>query len=191
MLSISVCVIFLLTCFVTFISNRWVKSENRNKDRKTHVGYSNKMTWIIFAIILVIIVTLTVIGTVIGLEGNLFPFELENAVLEEMDLREFNLWRANLNGANLENALLCKVNLSEANLSDADFRDAVLILTNFTGADLKDAKFDGANLTSANFKGAKNLTVDQLAKAKTLLYVQFDQELEKQIRKKYPHLLEI
>jgi uncharacterized protein YjbI with pentapeptide repeats len=66
----------------------------------------------------------------------------------------------------------------------------MLILTNFTGADLKDAKFDGANLTSANFKGAKNLTADQFAKVKTLRYAQFDQELEKQIRKEYPGLLE-
>jgi uncharacterized protein YjbI with pentapeptide repeats len=239
-LSISVCVIFLVTCLITFTSNKWVNSESRNensdKDRKISVGFIFKQTWIIFPIILCITVTLTVIG----IKGNLLPFELENAVLEEMDLKEFNLRRANLNGANLENALLCKVNLknasldrakckganfsfanlngaylnssklmeakfiatkfieahliranlSDANLSDADFKGAVLIFTNFTGADLKDTKFDGANLTSANFKGAKNLTIDQFAEVKTLRYAQFDQELEKQIRKKYPHLLE-
>jgi len=236
MLSIYSCVIFLVTCFVTYISNNWVKSKNRKEDIKTLIDFTDIKTWIFLFIILV-----TTIGsTVIGIKGDLLPFELENAALEEMDLREFNLKKANLNGANLENAFLCKVNLenasldrakckganfsfanlngaylnssklmkakfiatkfieahliranlSEADLSDAEFKGAVLILTNFTGADLKDAKFDGANLTSANFKGAKNLTVDQFAKTKTLRYAQFDQELEKQIRKEYPGLLE-
>lgn len=236
MLSITVCVIFLVTCFVTIISNKWVKSENGDKDIKTRSGVKDILTWIFFTFILVT----TVAATVIGIKGNLLPFELENAVLKEMDLKEFNLRRANLNGANLENAMLCKVNLetasldrakckganfnfanlngaylnssklmeakfiatkfikahliranlSEANLSDADFKGALLYSTNFTNADLKEAKFGGANLTLANFKGAKNLTVDQFAEVKTLRYAQFDQELEKQIRKKYPHLLE-
>jgi uncharacterized protein YjbI with pentapeptide repeats len=235
-LSISVCVIFLVMCFVTFISNNWVKSENGDKDIKTRYGIKDIKTWIFF----LIIPGIAIFSTLLGIKGNLLPFNFENAALEEMDLSEFNLKRANLNGANLENARLCNVNLknasldrakckganfnfanlsgaflnfsklmeakfistkfikahliranlSETDLSGAEFKGAVLNSTNFTGADLKDAKFDGANLTSANFKGAKNLTVDQLAEAKTLRYAQFDQELEKQIRKEYPGLLE-
>ena len=46
------------------------------------------------------------------------------------------------------------------------------------------------DLTEANFTGAGNLEIEQLCQAKTLNKVQLDQELEKQVMGKCPHLLE-
>ena len=41
-----------------------------------------------------------------------------------------------------------------------------------------------------NLKGSKNLTVDQLSKAKTLYNAKLDEKLEKPLREKYPTLFE-
>jgi len=70
--------------------------------------------------------------------------------------------------------------LTEANLTEA----------NLTEANLRKADLAEANLEAANFTGAGNLEVEQLCEAKTLYKVQLDQELEKQVMGKCPHLLE-
>jgi hypothetical protein len=75
---------------------------------------------------------------------------------------------------------LTEANLTEANLFGADLR----------GANLRRADLAEANLEAANFTGAGNLEVEQLCEAKTLYKVQLDQELEKQVMGKCPHLLE-
>ena len=49
---------------------------------------------------------------------------------------------------------------------------------------------EGANLDEANLEGAKNLTIYQLSKAKTLYNAKLDEELEKPLREKYPALFE-
>jgi len=230
-LSILVWVVFFATCFVTCISNNWVKYNDGEKrlsliDRK-------------IIIICTIIFVITGILTLMGIQGNLFPLRLDYATLEDTNLKKYNLKRANLNDANLQQAILIKVdlkgaslerakcegtffscanlsnaclnfaklieakcilttfkgahlikaNLKNANLSNADFSNTILYLANFSGADLKDAKFHGANLMAANLKGAKNLTLEQIAKAKTLYSAQLDTELEKQVRDQFPNLL--
>ena len=85
--------------------------------------------------------------------------------------------------------------LTEANLTEANLRKADLGYASLTGAvleraDLKEANLTEANLEAANFTGAGNLEVEQLCEAKTLYKVQLDQELEKQVMGKCPHLLE-
>ena len=56
--------------------------------------------------------------------------------------------------------------------------------------DLTEANLTEANLEAANFTGAGNLEVEQLCEAKTLYKVRLDEELEKQVMGKCPHLLE-
>jgi hypothetical protein len=50
---------------------------------------------------------------------------------------------------------------------------------------LEEAKFEGANL-----EGAKNLTIDQLSKAKTLYDTKIDDQLLIPLKEKYPALFE-
>jgi hypothetical protein len=88
--------------------------------------------------------------------------------------------RLDLTGADLTEANLTEVNLRKANLFGADLREA-----NLRRADLAEA-----NLEAANFTGVGNLEVEQLCEAKTLYKVQLDEELEKQVMDKCPHLLE-
>jgi len=48
-----------------------------------------------------------------------------------------------------------------------------------------------ANLEGTNLKGAKNLTIDQLSKVKTLYNAKLDPELEEELRKRgYSHLID-
>ena len=96
------------------------------------------------------------------------------------DLTEANLTEANLTEANLRKADLGYASLTGADLERADLR----------GANLRRADLAEANLEAANFTGVGNLEVEQLCEAKTLYKVQLDQELEKQVMGKCPHLLE-
>jgi uncharacterized protein YjbI with pentapeptide repeats len=106
--------------------------------------------------------------------------DLTEANLTAADLTEANLRRADLGYASLTGAVLERADLTEANLFGADLRRA-----NLRRADLAEA-----NLWAANFKGAINLDIEQLCEARTLYKVQLDQELEKQVMDKCPHLLE-
>lgn len=101
--------------------------------------------------------------------ANFERVNLEGANLEDADLMDANLDRTNLKDVNLSGA-----NLERAYLGDAYFEE-----TNLEGASLKNA-----NLEHAELKGAKNLTVDQLSKVKTLYMAELDPELEKELRAK-------
>ncbi|AKB31106.1 Pentapeptide repeat family protein [Methanosarcina siciliae HI350] len=79
-----------------------------------------------------------------------------------------------LKGANLASANLASANLTRADLSEA----------NLPRADLSEANLNEAKLESTNFKGAKNLTVDQLSKVKTLYNTKLDPEIEAELRAK-------
>lgn len=65
-----------------------------------------------------------------------------------------------------------------------------LIEANLEEANLWQANLEEADLEEANLWGAKNLTIEQLSKVETLYKAKLDLELEAQIKKKYPHLLE-
>jgi uncharacterized protein YjbI with pentapeptide repeats len=146
--------------------------------------------------------------------------KLQRAFLERTNLQEASLWRANLLGAdlhraNLRHASLAEANLGraifmEANLEEASLRSANLWYATFWGAILKEASLRGAILKGANLQEANlqkafllranlqeaditraiNLTIEQLAKVRTLYKAKLDPDLEKEVREKYPHLLE-
>jgi uncharacterized protein YjbI with pentapeptide repeats len=135
--------------------------------------------------------------------------ELWSAVLKNANLQEANLKNAFLHGVNFENAdlgndtdynpnfwgldLASGANLEDAHLSKANLKKSNLKWANLKGAVFNDANFEGANLEGAdlegaNLNGAKNLTVNQLSKVKTLYNAKLDEELEKPLREKYPDL---
>jgi hypothetical protein len=107
---------------------------------------------------------------------------------------------ANLRGANLFEANLKRANLGEANLGEANLWGAILLGADLEGANLRGAYLGEANLGGANLRradlrgayleGAKNLTIEQLSKVKTLYEAELAPELMVQIKKNYPHLLQ-
>ncbi len=141
-------------------------------------------------------------------------FDLSSTGLRNQNLREINLSKANLEGANLQGA-----NLEGANLVEASFgMDSLKSARNWTLAyysnnellvklglpemhnklikesNLKGYDFQGANLQKAMLwyailQKAKNLTIKQLSKAKTLYGAKLDPELMEQVKEEHPHLL--
>jgi uncharacterized protein YjbI with pentapeptide repeats len=150
----------------------------------------------------------------------LFEADLGGANLQEANLKYARLQRTKLDGVNLQEADLSGANLKEAYLWCADLQrtmlwranlqGAILIAARFEGANLYDANLQGANLANAHLQkanlkvtqlqevsfesadliGAKNLTIEQLSKVKTLYQAKLDNELLEQVKKCCPHLLE-
>ncbi len=105
--------------------------------------------------------------------------DFRSANLYKSNFFRDNLQGANLQGANLHGNRLNQVNFDQANLQGADL----------SGADLWESTFSGANLEETNLRQAANLTLDQIAKARTLYQAQLDAELYQQVKEKYPQLL--
>ena len=78
-----------------------------------------------------------------------------------------------------------KADLSEANLGDADLNEDSL-----WDANLSEVNLDDANLIAANLINVRGLTIEQLSSVGTLCDAELSAERIKQVRKKYPHLLE-
>jgi uncharacterized protein YjbI with pentapeptide repeats len=131
---------------------------------------------------------------------NLSSASLLETNLENTRLNQTNFENANLNQANLKAAYASGANFKDAFLIKTQFESAFLIKTNFTNAYLMEANlqnsylmgadFENASLYKADFRGAKGLTIEQLAKAKTLYLAKFDPELLQQVRELTPELVE-
>ena len=83
----------------------------------------------------------------------------------------------------------------QADLYKADLSGAKLIYANLSDADLRDANLSGANLYKADLYKADlsevlGLNIEQLSMVQTLYEAELDSELKKQVKDKYPHLLE-
>ena len=85
-------------------------------------------------------------------------------------------WKGDLNGVDLSGT-----NLKRFNLEGADFRNT----------NLERANLAYANLKEANLEGETGVGINQLATAKTLYKAKLEPELMKQVKEKYPHLLEM
>lgn len=112
--------------------------------------------------------------------ANLQSAKLVKTHLKNSNLIEVNFKKANLYFANLQGAYLYYANFKDANLRRANLQNA------FIGT----ANLQGTNLMEANLQGVMYITLGQLSKAKTLYKAKLDPELEKEIKEKYPHLLE-
>jgi hypothetical protein len=133
--------------------------------------------------------------------ANLSNANLSLNNLESADLLKTVLKGANLSGAHLSGAYLVTADLTGADLTGAELRNANLNAvevkapegTNlppafWDGADLSGANLTDADLSGANLKGAKGLTLEQLARVRTLYGATLDDELREQVEKNYPHL---
>ncbi len=61
---------------------------------------------------------------------------------------------------------------------------------NLQNSYLMGADFENASLYKADFRGTKGLTIEQLAKAKTLYLAKFDEELQQQVNALAPEFME-
>jgi uncharacterized protein YjbI with pentapeptide repeats len=136
--------------------------------------------------------------------SNMNSANLSNSSLIETNLENTRLNQTNFENSNLNQAILKASYASGANFKDtflikANFENAFLIKTNFTNAYLMEANlcnsylmgadFENASLYKADLRGAKGLTIDQLAKAKTLYLAKFDDELLEQVKLQMPELV--
>jgi uncharacterized protein YjbI with pentapeptide repeats len=126
--------------------------------------------------------------------SSLIETNLEGTRLNQTNLENANLNQANLNGAyasgaNFKDAFLIKAQFENAFLIKANFKNAFLMEANLRGSYLMGADFENASLYKADFRGAKGITVDQLAKAKTLYLAKFDNEIMEEIKVSVPELV--
>jgi uncharacterized protein YjbI with pentapeptide repeats len=101
------------------------------------------------------------------------------------DISNAILFDSNLQGAHLRGASLQASRVQRVDFGQADLRDV-----NFTGSNLWESKFRGANLAGANFTNVFNLSVEQLSEAKTLYNARLAPELYRQVKEKFPRILE-
>ena len=128
--------------------------------------------------------------------ASLLEVNLENTRLNQTNFENSNLNQANLkgayaSGANFKDAFLIKTQFENAFLIKTSFINAYLMEANLQNSYLVGADFENASLYKADFRGAKGLTIEQLAKAKTLYLAKFDEELQEQVRLLMPELVEV
>jgi uncharacterized protein YjbI with pentapeptide repeats len=98
------------------------------------------------------------------LSGAVFvKINFSGADLSGADLSFANFIKTDLSETNLSRAIFIKTNLNEANLSGAYLIKATLVETT-----LVETNLSGADLSGADLSGAKNVTTEQLDKAKSL-----------------------
>lgn len=117
--------------------------------------------------------------------------DLGGVHLEEAALVSSHLEFADIHHAHLENAGFAFAHLEWADLNSSHLEGAYLRGAHLEGVDFSDSHLEGADFHEADLMGAKNLTVDQLSKVKTLYQAKLDPELEEELRSKgYSHLLD-
>lgn len=123
------------------------------------------------------------------IETNLENTRLNQTNLENSNLNQANLKGAYASGANFKDAFLIKTQFEGAFLIKTNFKNAFLMESNLRNSYLMGADFENASLYKADLRGAKGLTIEQLAKAKTLYLALFDDELLEQIKSSIPELV--
>lgn len=127
-------------------------------------------------------------------QSSLIEANLENTRLNQTNFENSNLNQANLkgayaSGANFKDAFLIKAQFESAFLIKSNFNNAYLMEANMQNSYLMGADFENASLYKADLRGAKGLTVEQLAKAKTLYLAKFDAEIFDQVKTNLPELV--
>ncbi|NOS94776.1 MAG: pentapeptide repeat-containing protein [Cyclobacteriaceae bacterium] len=123
------------------------------------------------------------------IETNLENTRLNQTNMENSNLNQANLKGAYASGANFKDAFLIKTQFEGAFLIKTNFKNAFLMESNLRNSYLMGADFENASLYKADLRGAKGLTIEQLAKAKTLYLAQFDDELLEQVKASIPELV--
>lgn len=125
----------------------------------------------------------------------LIETNLANARMNQTNLKNSNLNQANMSGAyasgaSLKNAYMIKANMEGCFLIKTDFRNAFLMEANLQNAYLTGANFENTSLYKADLRGAKGLTAEQLRKAKTLYLAKLDPEIQEELARESPELVD-
>jgi uncharacterized protein YjbI with pentapeptide repeats len=123
------------------------------------------------------------------IEANLENTRLNQTNFENSNLNQANLGGAYASGANFKDAFLIKAQFENAFLIKANFNNAYLMEANLQNSYLMGADLENASLYKADLRGAKGLTIEQLAKAKTLYLARFDDDLFLEIQTALPELV--
>lgn len=123
------------------------------------------------------------------IEANLENTRLNQTNFENSNLNQANLGGAYASGANFKDAFLIKAQFENAFLIKANFNNAYLMEANLQNSYLMGADLENASLYKADLRGAKGLTIEQLAKAKTLYLARFDDDLFSEIQIALPELV--
>jgi BTB/POZ domain-containing protein KCTD9 len=128
--------------------------------------------------------------------STLIETNLENTRLNQTNFENSNLNQANLtgsyaSGSNFKDAFLIKAQFENAFLIKANLNNAYLMEANLRGCYLMGADFENASLYKADLTGAKGLTIEQLAKAKTLYLAKFDDDIKEQLEKMVPEVVAV
>ncbi len=110
--------------------------------------------------------------------------KLAHAHMAKSNLREATLNYTDMSHADLSGAILFKAKMKNVNLGWARLADAYLREADLEGADFVETDLTGADLFRANLRGAKNLTIEQLERVKSLYLAGIDPELVDKITKK-------
>jgi len=123
------------------------------------------------------------------IEANMENTRLNQTNFENSNLNQANLKSAYASGANFKDAFLIKAQFENAFLIKSNFNNAYLMEANLQNSYLMGADFENASLYKADLRGAKGLTIEQLAKAKTLYLAKFDDEIFDQVKTNLPELV--
>ena len=96
----------------------------------------------------------------------------ENSILKSISFSECMLFKSKFMKTDLRGT-----NFYSCNLENSDFTDTNLQSVIFSLCDLKGVKFENANLKRVNLLKAKNVDVNELAKATNLDYIQIDSKI--------------
>jgi BTB/POZ domain-containing protein KCTD9 len=123
------------------------------------------------------------------IEANLENSRMNQTNFENSNLNQINLKGSYASGANFKDAFLIKAQFENAFLIKSNFNNAYLMEANLQNSYLMGADFENASLYKADLRGAKGLTIEQLAKVKTLYLARFDDELLDEINAALPELV--
>jgi BTB/POZ domain-containing protein KCTD9 len=129
------------------------------------------------------------ISNTILLEANLEAARLNQTNFENANINQANLSKTYASGANFKDAFLIKANFEGAFLIKTNFHNAYLMEANLKNCSLTEADFEDANLYKADLRGADGLSLEQLAKAKSLYLAKFDPDLYAILEKEVPDLI--
>lgn len=126
----------------------------------------------------------------VDLQGSSFvDANLESIFFLGTNLKKSNFTMANLKWTYLDDADLIGACFAYSNLKGAYLRRADIRGANFEYAELKGANLEGADLRGTDLRKARNLSIDQLSKVKSIHGAKLDEKLLTSIKAKYPSLL--
>ena len=93
---------------------------------------------------------------------------LEDGTLDGLELRHAHLETANLSDASLQRVNLSMADMRWTDLCGADLRGAQLNSANLYRANMAEVDLDGVNLIRANLQSVRNLTDNELVRARSM-----------------------